>query len=438
MQASSVIERVVRGDPEAASVPSSFDVRFRGPTGSVGPRDVATHWIHWYPAKMFHRIPREIMCSLALPKGSLVLDPFCGSGTVLLEGILRGHQAIGTDVNPLARSISRVKTTPLDCSRLDWLGAAVIRRARGDASSPAPHPVLDFWFREQSRAALHRLKRSIDLVEGEDYREFFLVTLSSIVRRASLADPSIAPPVRMSEQRAKLANNRYRMAFSRAQELTSDAVIALYTERFEANLQRMRQLCSSSGLGAAQVLEDGEAASTGLPDRSVDLVVTSPPYCGSQKYVRSLRLEMLWLGLPTAAIAEADRRTLGTERVRIADACDQLTTPDQAANNLVQEIQRVNQVRARMLADYVKYVYRFVAELARILRLGGSAFVTFGTTHMAGRQVRADEFFCAAATSVGLTVLTTLVDAIPSRGLLTRRHATAGRIDDERVVWVRA
>ena len=87
-------------------------VTFRGPGGAVGRRDRATHLLHWYPAKMFYRIPDQILRALRPDNSCVILDPFCGSGTVLVEGLVRGYSAIGIDINPMARLISRVKTTP--------------------------------------------------------------------------------------------------------------------------------------------------------------------------------------------------------------------------------------------------------------------------------------------------------------------------------------
>jgi hypothetical protein len=83
-------------------------VTFRDAGGAVGRRDRATHLLHWYPAKMFYRIPDQILQTLRPGSLSVILDPFCGSGTVLVEGIARGYSTIGIDINPLARLISRV------------------------------------------------------------------------------------------------------------------------------------------------------------------------------------------------------------------------------------------------------------------------------------------------------------------------------------------
>jgi hypothetical protein len=66
--------------------------------------------IHLYPAKLLPHIAAFFLASSELSsKGDKVLDPFSGSGTVLLEALLAGRSPIGADSNPLARLISKVK-----------------------------------------------------------------------------------------------------------------------------------------------------------------------------------------------------------------------------------------------------------------------------------------------------------------------------------------
>ena len=437
-KASKAIRRIVQQPGYPDCVPDALPVTFRATNGSIGRRDVATHWIHWYPAKMFHRIPREIFRSLEPPHGSVILDMFCGSGTVLLEGALRGHHTLGIDINPLAQLISRVKTTPLDPSHLKWHAKRIIARAKADQTFPPADKVFDFWFKPEAKTSLYRLRRAIGCLAHKRNRDFFLVALTSIVRRVSLADPSIAPPVRLNCERAERANGRYRRALARAQSVNAETVFDIYRSAVNDNIRRMAELTQWDGFGSAEVLSgQREAAHTGLSLESVDLIVTSPPYCGAQKYVRSLRLEMLWLGVARHVVAETDRRTLGTERVSVTRVRDDLTTADKDANLLIEEIWQRNPIRAVMVADYIRYLYDFAAECRRILRPGGNAFVTFGTSHVAGIEVDMAYFFHSAAEDKGLKLVTTLVDRIPSRGLITKRHSTAGRIDDERVVWLR-
>src|SRR4030067_2824953 len=96
-----------------------------------------THGFHKYPAKFIPHIPKwAINKYLAGQKNKTILDPFCGSGTTLVEGILAGHNVIGIDVDPLSALISKVKTTLVDTSKLstvsNWLVKAIKRKKKGE------------------------------------------------------------------------------------------------------------------------------------------------------------------------------------------------------------------------------------------------------------------------------------------------------------------
>ena len=76
-----------------------------------------THGLHPYPAKMVPQIARVLIDKFS-NKGETVLDPFCGSGTVLVESLISGRDGIGVEINPLAILISKAVTTPIEESRL--------------------------------------------------------------------------------------------------------------------------------------------------------------------------------------------------------------------------------------------------------------------------------------------------------------------------------
>src|SRR5437868_3518887 len=71
------------------------------------------HAIHPYPAKFIPEIPRRVLEHVPIPVGTVVLDPFCGAGTTLVEAQRLGIESVGVDLNPIACLLSRVKTTPL-------------------------------------------------------------------------------------------------------------------------------------------------------------------------------------------------------------------------------------------------------------------------------------------------------------------------------------
>ncbi len=417
-----------------------FNVSFRGRGGATGRRDFATHWIHWYPAKMFHRIPSVFLDTVELPEQAKVLDPFCGSGTVLLEANLRGHHAIGIDINPLARLISHVKTTPLDPEKLSEQLALILPRAKRSRARPVPHSILDSWLSTPARNGILRINKAITEVADEKYRDFFLISLTSIVRQLSFADPAIPPLVRLRKERAKRAGQRYRNALLRSQSVTTSSVYTAFVGAANANILRMSDLYAHrSRLGDTQFPQDeADAARTGLPDESVDAIITSPPYCGSQKYVRSLKLELIISGCEQDELRCLDRKTLGTEAVSTqVPHINELMTANSTVNGIIRQIYSVNPIRARMASDFSKYLSSFSRECQRVLRPGGQLLVTLGRSTIAGILFPADQVFLEESQKVGLEYIATLVDPIPSRGLITQRHRTANRIDCEYIVWMR-
>ena len=94
-----------RGDPEAsARLARAVDV---SPTADADAPDRAhVHGFHAYPART-HPVTARLLIEDFAPPGGVVLDPFCGSGTVLVEAMLAGRSAIGTDLNPIAIMLAR-------------------------------------------------------------------------------------------------------------------------------------------------------------------------------------------------------------------------------------------------------------------------------------------------------------------------------------------
>ncbi|MFW9892377.1 MAG: DNA methyltransferase, partial [Candidatus Thorarchaeota archaeon] len=158
-----------------------------------------THGIHKFPAKFFPELPRYLIRKYS-EMGDIVLDPMCGSGTTLLESILNERIGIGIDIDPIARLISKVKTTPIESKPLKAASDALIHHIHEFSFSEKNQPNIpefnyrDNWFREFVLRELAVIRDSISAVLETNHQwikieDFFRVVLSSIIRDVSNADP---------------------------------------------------------------------------------------------------------------------------------------------------------------------------------------------------------------------------------------------------------
>ncbi|HEX8378769.1 MAG TPA: DNA methyltransferase, partial [Pedobacter sp.] len=135
-----------------------------------------THLIHTYPAKLLVHIPYFFLNNTIFSKpGDTVLDPFCGTGTVLLEALLAGRNALGADANPLARLIAEVKTVRCSDARLKKTLELILKIKDCDGIVPVPSVVnIDYWFNPNNKSSLSHILQSINEVQDQHLKNFFL------------------------------------------------------------------------------------------------------------------------------------------------------------------------------------------------------------------------------------------------------------------------
>lgn len=226
------------------------------------------HALHPYPAKFIPQIPRKAILEYSTP-GAVVLDPFVGCGTTLLEASLLGRRSIGIDNNAVAILVSKAKTAKYTRSDLDELERfAADLSARLTKLRPRPDliPTNDnfgYWFPESVIERLADVKGLV-LEQAEPLRTLLLAALSSIVVRVSYQD----------------SDTRYKRV---DRQIPPSDVDNAFRQRVNYLLTQVPTVVGKQR-ARVSVYESDTRKMPFLSDESIDLIVTSPPYLNAYDY----------------------------------------------------------------------------------------------------------------------------------------------------------
>ncbi|MBI1800147.1 MAG: hypothetical protein HYR71_00765 [Chloroflexi bacterium] len=242
-----------------------------------------THCYHDYPARMIPQVAGKLLDMFARDAG-LLFDPYCGTGTSLVEGLVRGTNVVGTDLNPLARLIARAKTSMPGVQALDKQISLFNRYAtRLHASGHLTPSVirgisrLDFWFKPIVVERLSQIKAFIQDIEDECVRMFFQVAFSETVRESS----------NTRNEEFKL----YRYSAEKLEGFNPNVfgIMAAKLKRNQKGLHSFLSIMQNFKLPPSSCIYDFNTVQ-GVPadklaEASVDIVLTSPPYGDSHTTV---------------------------------------------------------------------------------------------------------------------------------------------------------
>lgn len=426
VETSNIIRKFER---EYSRTRKPIDVNFRNIVDWIKVGERATHYLHPYPAKLLPHIAHFFLASEDYLSGASVLDPFGGSGTVALEAIISGRDAYYCDANPFASLLAKVKTKKIDTFKIKSL-LNIIRFVFFDISDAeiVSFNNIDYWFDKKAIFLLSQLKLAIDVSSSESYRDFFLICFSAAVRKVSHTDPRLSVPVYKE-------NTEYLDA-----KICKNSVWKVFSEVVNKNINRMEEYNSISQNGKF-FFSGGCAKKIVLPESQgagakslVDMVITSPPYGGAQKYVRSSSLSLGWLGMTkNTALRDYEEMSIGREHYKKHEVLRGYDVGVKSANKLIAEIYKDNPLRAHIAANYLLEMRDVINSVYGVLRRGGYFALVIGNNQVCGRPFVTSSYLREYCEAHGMELAFCLIDEIKSRGLMTKRNKTAGLISRE---WV--
>lgn len=265
----------------------------------------SVHGLHEYKGKFNPQIAKALLNIFGIGPGRRVLDPFCGSGTTLVECAHAGVLGHGVDLNPFAVFLANAKLLALVTPAADL--RADLRRL---LSSPAFHRnvaadetsrihYLRSWFTPELLDVIERTRTAVEGAAGTS-APVFLAVASNLLRDYSLQDPK---DLRIRRRRTPLPGTPFSEAF----------IVAC--ERFFARLDAAQAVLGVRlPRGCAERCDAASLAPDAAP---FDAAVTSPPYAMALPYIDTQRLSLVWLGLlEPADIPGIESELIGSREFR--------------------------------------------------------------------------------------------------------------------------
>lgn len=376
------------------------------------PTKTYTQGFHSYPAMMIPQVAHRLIEEYS-KEGDVLLDPFCGSGSVLVEARLAGRYSWGIDLNPLAVLIARVKTTPINPSILYKELYGLIDEIRKMYDNEAPSPQffnLDFWFKEPVIRSLAKIKTAIDKIKATEVREFFQVTFSEVVRLSSNS--------RIGEFKL------YRYPESKLKDHNPDP-LRLFAEKVKMNIHAMESFYEACPIDIwSKVVEaDATKAVEAISWGSVDMIATSPPYGDSRTtvaYGQFSRLSSQWLGLVPEKVLDLDRELLGGK----VHAKDNTHLSSPTLDITIGYVSQKDATRARQVQAFYLDLYQCLKNMANYLKVGGHACIVIGNRRVKGMQLPTDIIVCEIARDFALVPRQIIIRNISNKTMPLRNSPT--------------
>lgn len=359
-----------------------------------------THYLFRYPAKFHPPVVAELIRSYT-DAGDVIYDPFCGSGTALVEALVAGRHAVGSDLDPVALFVTETKTHRYGAAQLRSTAAVLQRRVEKMRRSsdellerrfvdisreelatairtsrlwiPAI-PRIEHWFRRYVILDLARIRRAIiTLPAPQVQRSFFLLAFASIIRNASNADPVPVSGLEVTAHMRRLE------AAGRVVDPAS-----LFLKALERNLDATEEFVAALPPAVSSRAFRADAAAPlrrHFRGQTVDAIITSPPYHNAVDYYRRHQLEMYWLQFVRnhADALELLPGYIGRHRIPAkSPALQNGGALGRLACEWVEAISLEDAQRGRDLRHYLVSMDRVFQELSPLLRSGRPLVLVVG------------------------------------------------------------
>lgn len=254
-----------------------------------------THNFHSYPAKFVPQIPNYFITKLTSEK-DVVLDPFVGCGTTMVECKLLNRNGIGVDLNPIATLVSSAKVNELSEDEITEINI-ILNRIRDSIKLFLENNNLklnipefynrDHWFQSNVQKELTIIINEINKIKNDHISIFLKTAFSSII-------------VTVSNQES---DTRYA---AKNKSIDNFQTYTTFEKKVKSMLVRIKEFNLKSTKSEIKIYNKDARELHFISDNSVDLVVTSPPYANTYDYYLYHKLRMYWLNYDVSNVKKME------------------------------------------------------------------------------------------------------------------------------------
>jgi DNA modification methylase len=355
-----------------------------------------THGYHRYPAKFLPNLVKKLIEEYT-QENDLIADLFAGCGTTLVEAKVHGRKSIGVDINPVAELITKAKTCPVEPHKLDIRFTLIIKCFNNfnfeKYSNIAVHERIDYWFSKEHKAKIAFLYEQILSIKNRAAKDFFLVSLSHVLKNCSRWLQSSTKP--------QIDPNKN----------PTDPFVAFQfhtKQMMKKNAEFYEQLNNDNYLKIKCEIRLEDARKTSIRANSVGAIITSPPYVTSYEYADIHQLTGYWYEYITN-LTEFRRNFIGT----FYSLNQKLECSSLIAQNIIDNLLKKDKRTAKEVANYFKDMQAVAKEMHRILKKEGHVCLVIGNTTFKNVKVKSAEVFAEILSDLGFKTIDIIKRSIP-------------------------
>lgn len=365
-----------------------------------------THGFHSYPAMMIPQLVEEFLNIVGIDKNiKNIFDPFMGSGTTLVEGLVHGLDVIGNDLNPLSRLISSVKTNPIEIAEMDKYLKQWNLNFNKDINLEGKIPVfknINYWFKDYVINDLTIIKENIKKIEDQNFKDFVTLAFSETVRDVSNTRNNEFKLYRMKEE---TLNNWFPNVFEIMDKNLS--------KNIQGNNILYKKIIKNSN--TVTILDNNVMDLKDIEDDSFDLLITSPPYGDSKTtvaYGQFSRLSNQWLDIDCIDPSQVDNELLGGRVLRGLELSD---IDSKTLNKTINELLTKNPKRTKEVYQFFYDLNKGLQEIARVMKTGSYQFWVVGNRTVLNCSIPTHQIIIELFNNLGIEMLTYFTRGIPRK-----------------------